>query len=65
MILDEDVLQQLHNMGFPLTVCKKALQRTNNEGLDKALDVIFDIQKEEIAKPAQGSIKKQTLKPEW
>jgi len=51
-------------MGFSYIVCKKALQRTNNEGLDKALDIIFEVAEEEklIIPPPQKNL---TLKPEW
>ena len=45
--INQEVLQQLKEMGFPTHICKKAIMKSNNEGLDKALDLIFEIKAEE------------------
>jgi uncharacterized UBP type Zn finger protein len=36
-------MQQLHVMGFPLDLCKKALVKVNNEGIQQALDCLFTL----------------------
>lgn len=49
-------------MGFSHNVCKKAILNTNNEGLDKALDVIFEIKAEEDLLQAKKVPKKASQK---
>lgn len=41
-VLDQDVLKQLMDMGFPPEACKKAVYFTDNKGLEPATNWVMD-----------------------
>lgn len=41
-VLDQDVLKQLVDMGFPPEACKKAVYFTDNKGLEPATNWVMD-----------------------
>lgn len=40
--LDESVIFQLVEMGFPMEACKKAVFNTNNSGLESAMNWVME-----------------------
>ena len=42
--VDENVVQQLTAMGFPVNGCRRAVYSTGNTGIEAAMNWIFDHQ---------------------
>lgn len=55
---NEEFVNQLMDMGFPLEACKKAVHFTNNQGVEAAMNWVFDhSQDDDFALPLQVASK--------
>lgn len=58
--VDSNLLQQLHQMGFSLKICKQAILKANNENIQAAIDEALQLQDEE-----KESTRKQERSSDW